>query len=220
MSFIYPCSVCDLVYTRKSDVKRHMLSHEKKYFRCPLLNCDYKSTQQTHMQTHVRTHTGEKHFACSLPSRKNPALTCTFKCNDSSSFGRHKKSQHGVLPKAPRARRGGARTTSSNPSRTSTGTTPEAYTAVTDQTAPFFPVGNAANLDAPNPFEGVFDGGDFSLIQSLTGQFPAPAPVETPATISYGGVDYTSALPVPFPDEPFQWDAGYHDMFMLAPAVS
>ncbi|XP_014673954.1 PREDICTED: zinc finger protein 436-like [Priapulus caudatus] len=61
----YKCQVCDVDFTRKSSLDKHLVSHlnvGEKPHKCDL--CDTRFTRMDHLKRHFRNHTGEKPHKC------------------------------------------------------------------------------------------------------------------------------------------------------------
>lgn len=90
----YPCPKCNKSFTRSTDVKRHLLTHDKKKpclkkpskeksYSCTI--CDKNFTTKQSLKWHIRIHTGEKPYRCSL---------CNKPFRQQSHYTRHIKQHH------------------------------------------------------------------------------------------------------------------------------
>lgn len=62
---IHKCERCDKTFTRKTHLRRHMLTHNSsKPFKCP--HCEKSFSRSEHLNTHISIHTGSKSFSCTL----------------------------------------------------------------------------------------------------------------------------------------------------------
>ncbi|KAI0262613.1 hypothetical protein BC834DRAFT_383287 [Gloeopeniophorella convolvens] len=90
------CGICGKPLGRKTDVNRHMLTHdpnrEQLMFWCPQPGCNYGSLQYSNLENHFRQHTGEK-----LRCPDDPA--CMYACYDKAGILRHRQKKHGYITK-------------------------------------------------------------------------------------------------------------------------
>lgn len=101
----FQCKVCSVPFGRKEHLVRHMLTHDISTAHiCP--HCGRSFKRKDGLIVHLRTHTGDRPFKCSYSG-------CLWAGLDSSSFSRHKKTVHGLIP-ASRCRKTQARDEQSN----------------------------------------------------------------------------------------------------------
>ncbi|KAF9267506.1 hypothetical protein L218DRAFT_691903 [Marasmius fiardii PR-910] len=119
------CPLCSKTISRKNDLRRHILTHNKDKstypFGCPHPNCEFRSLQESNLKTHFKTHTGVKDKVC-------PHVLCVFATGDPGSLTRHRKRKHEYVPRPRRKYDNGAVVTESPSSTTSSSsrsTTPE-----------------------------------------------------------------------------------------------
>ena len=71
------CRVCLKLFTRKSDVKAHILRIHMAERRYPCTMCDKRFKESTHLRKHLRTHTGKfltiliNSFPCDFETKEN-----------------------------------------------------------------------------------------------------------------------------------------------------
>ncbi|KAJ3757054.1 hypothetical protein EV360DRAFT_84365 [Lentinula raphanica] len=91
----YPCSQCDALIARKTDLKRHEKIHSNDAkFSCPEQGCKFSTRQKSNLTTHMAQHN---------PGLKTQCPDCSFECNDKSSLIKHRKCKHGYVPSQQRA---------------------------------------------------------------------------------------------------------------------
>ncbi|KAF8811193.1 hypothetical protein BYT27DRAFT_7252914 [Phlegmacium glaucopus] len=94
-----PCGICGFVVSRKGDIPRHAMRHasEDEKLPCPWEGCTFRTFQKSNLDTHYRRHTQDKHHCKDDPD-------CEFQTCDPASLLRHRKREHGYIPRAtPRA---------------------------------------------------------------------------------------------------------------------
>ncbi|MCL4120283.1 UNVERIFIED_CONTAM: hypothetical protein GTU68_048779, partial [Idotea baltica] len=75
----FHCSECSLEFTRKGNLKRHMLTHRNvKLFKCS--ECNYACNQKSNLKLHSFKHNAIKSFKCS---------ECSFECKQSTYLKKH-----------------------------------------------------------------------------------------------------------------------------------
>ncbi|KAG7088516.1 hypothetical protein E1B28_012500 [Marasmius oreades] len=89
------CPICLKLISRKNDLNRHLLTHNKDKstypYRCPYPNCEFRSLQESNLKTHYKIHTGVKDKKCSHAE-------CLFATSDPGSLTRHRKRKHDYVP--------------------------------------------------------------------------------------------------------------------------
>ncbi|TFY79071.1 hypothetical protein EWM64_g4942 [Hericium alpestre] len=86
-----PCPNCGTSINRKTDLPRHMKTHEPRAFRyyCEEPGCDFSCLQKSALKPHGNTHSKLRTEHC---------LDCTESFADASSLSRHRKNEHGHVP--------------------------------------------------------------------------------------------------------------------------
>ncbi|KAF9073188.1 hypothetical protein BDP27DRAFT_315143 [Rhodocollybia butyracea] len=97
------CPICHKILARKGDIPRHLRVHSPSNIKaslsysCPWEGCTFKNLQKSNVSTHLKTHTNDKSYRC-------PETQCAFRTCDPGSLTRHRKRQHGYVPKLRKER--------------------------------------------------------------------------------------------------------------------
>ena len=86
---------CDKRFTHAGDLKKHLKSHSKKWWRCEVARCSYKNCDERNLKSHMISHSTKKGFACRY---------CDKKFQWSMQLVRHYESKectHGKRSKSP-----------------------------------------------------------------------------------------------------------------------
>ncbi|KAG1798876.1 uncharacterized protein HD556DRAFT_1305737 [Suillus plorans] len=104
----YACSICNQTFPKFADCKTHEAIHspEKAYF-CTWGGCSFVTLHKTSFHHHTDGHTGEQRFIC-------PHDGCDYKTHTSSNVTKHRKKEHGYVPR-PSNRRDPAQSSSQPP---------------------------------------------------------------------------------------------------------
>ncbi|KAG8221750.1 hypothetical protein J3R82DRAFT_2043 [Butyriboletus roseoflavus] len=123
MSKTFSCDVdnCGSVFTKKSDLKKHIVEHEdpSKLLRCTKHDCEFSTLYRRGLETHRNSHSNARPYACpdmvkdpassATPGGRSaqPSVSekqCTFRSNCPSALLKHRVTHHDYKPN-PRARR-------------------------------------------------------------------------------------------------------------------
>ncbi|KAJ8088882.1 hypothetical protein PM082_014128 [Marasmius tenuissimus] len=85
----FECDVCHFVPARKSDLKRHKLTHldgtQKREISYSCQYCPYTSLQKYNLEVHTKSHTGQRDQQCP---------DCSFRTTNGSTLRRHRIRLH------------------------------------------------------------------------------------------------------------------------------
>ncbi|XP_051167350.1 zinc finger protein 724-like [Leptopilina boulardi] len=66
---LFDCDICKKVFTTKSVLKRHILTHtQERHYECDI--CGKRFKQSGHVKSHMLVHTGERRFQCAICSKR------------------------------------------------------------------------------------------------------------------------------------------------------
>ncbi|KAG1759154.1 hypothetical protein EDD22DRAFT_907426, partial [Suillus occidentalis] len=95
----YVCSAqagCNQKFTKYTGLKRHEAAHSEHALRCGFAGCDFVTLSKASFEIHSDRHTGKQRYSC--------PHDCGFKTHHPAALTRHRKSEHGHVPRPRRAR--------------------------------------------------------------------------------------------------------------------
>uniref|UniRef100_T1IGQ5 C2H2-type domain-containing protein n=1 Tax=Strigamia maritima TaxID=126957 RepID=T1IGQ5_STRMM len=78
--FDVPVECCDILFSTKSELKKHTLSSHQEGYACKYFNCNKVFERRSLLKRHQCVHTGEKRFTCN---------DCDYKTSHRSNLSRH-----------------------------------------------------------------------------------------------------------------------------------
>ncbi|KAG2750399.1 hypothetical protein P692DRAFT_20414111 [Suillus brevipes Sb2] len=93
----YVCSAqagCNKNFTKYTDLKRHEAAHSISAFHCRFAGCDFVTLSKASFEIHSDRHTGKQRYSC--------PHDCDFKTHNPAALTRHRKSEHGHVPRPRR----------------------------------------------------------------------------------------------------------------------
>ena len=85
---------CSKSFTHPSDLKKHLRTHSKKWWRCEVAGCFYKNRDSRNLKSHMISHSTKKSFECKY---------CATKFKWSMQLVRHYKEQQCIRVKCSRS---------------------------------------------------------------------------------------------------------------------
>ncbi|KAG1767328.1 hypothetical protein EV702DRAFT_757060 [Suillus placidus] len=106
----YVCSAqadCNKTFIKYTDLKKHEAAHSPSAHTCDFPGCDFVTLSKPSFEIHSDKHTGKQRYSC--------PRGCGFKTHNPASLTRHRKIEHGHVPR-PRHSRGSSRTAATSAS--------------------------------------------------------------------------------------------------------
>ena len=83
---------CSKSFTHSGDLKKHVKTHSKKWWRCEVAGCSYKNRDSHNLKSHMISHSSKKSFECRY---------CATKFMWSMQLVRHYEKQQCIRAKRP-----------------------------------------------------------------------------------------------------------------------